>query len=165
MRHDDWRPRGDEHDDEIRAADADREATAERLRKHHLEGRLTDDELDQRLERCMAARTLGELRALVADLPGERPREARGSAWRRRALFPFFPLLPALIALALLLGAFAHAVAWHHAAWHHAAWHHGGPPYGWGFPWLLFLLIAGALFLWRRARCEEAWHARGGAER
>jgi len=34
------------------------------------DGRLTTEELDARLERALAARTLGELAELTADLPG-----------------------------------------------------------------------------------------------
>jgi hypothetical protein len=59
--------------DETRAADADRDATVEVLHDHAAAGRLEDDELDERLEVALRARTLGELRALVADLPGRAP--------------------------------------------------------------------------------------------
>jgi hypothetical protein len=54
---------------ELRASDADRERTVVRLRRHATEGRLTMDELDERCERAYAARTVGDLAALVADLP------------------------------------------------------------------------------------------------
>jgi hypothetical protein len=37
------------------------------------DGRLTAEELDERLERAMTARTYGELARLVADLPSEGP--------------------------------------------------------------------------------------------
>jgi hypothetical protein len=57
----------------LRASDADRERTAEALRRHHVDGRLDTDELQERLGRCYAARTMGELAALVADLPGDEP--------------------------------------------------------------------------------------------
>jgi hypothetical protein len=59
--------------DETRAADADRDATVGALRDHAAAGRLESDELDERLETALRARTLGELRALVADLPGASP--------------------------------------------------------------------------------------------
>jgi hypothetical protein len=61
----------------IRASDADREATAGTLRDHAVAGRLTTDELDERAGRALAARTVGELDALVADLPGHRPAPAK----------------------------------------------------------------------------------------
>jgi hypothetical protein len=56
--------------DADRAADADREAVAERLRVAAGEGRIDLEELDDRLGRAYGARTYGQLRALVADLPG-----------------------------------------------------------------------------------------------
>jgi hypothetical protein len=57
-------------DPRIRASDADRERTAALLREHHAEGRLTPEEFNDRLDRVFAARTIGELDALLADLPG-----------------------------------------------------------------------------------------------
>jgi len=57
--------------DAARAADADREAVAERLRIAAGEGRIDLAELDDRLERAYAARTYGQLRVLVADLPAQ----------------------------------------------------------------------------------------------
>jgi hypothetical protein len=55
--------------DAARAADADREAVAERLRIAAGEGRIDLEELDDRLGQAYGARTYGQLRALVADLP------------------------------------------------------------------------------------------------
>jgi uncharacterized protein DUF1707 len=60
--------------DDMRAGDADREATIESLRDHAAAGRLDSDELDERLEAALRATTFGELRALVSDLPGPTPR-------------------------------------------------------------------------------------------
>jgi hypothetical protein len=53
----------------LRASDADREQVAERLRDATVEGRLTTDELEERLGALSAARTYGELERLVRDLP------------------------------------------------------------------------------------------------
>ncbi|MFV2115020.1 DUF1707 domain-containing protein [Micromonospora sp. LOL_025] len=55
--------------DGMRAADADRQAVAERLRVAVDEGRLDLHEYDERLQRAYASRTYGELDALVVDLP------------------------------------------------------------------------------------------------
>ena len=52
-----------------RAADADREAVAERLRVAAGDGRIDLAELDERLARAYAAKTYDQLRVLVADLP------------------------------------------------------------------------------------------------
>src|SRR5512142_2970732 len=52
-----------------RAADADRESMALRLRDAAAEGRLDLNELEERLAAAYAAKTRGELDALIADLP------------------------------------------------------------------------------------------------
>ena len=52
----------------LRASDADREATAERLRVAAGEGRLDADELEERLTAAYAARWCGELERLTADV-------------------------------------------------------------------------------------------------
>jgi hypothetical protein len=57
----------------LRASDADRELTAGRLRHACAEGRLTADELDERLAAAWAARDTAELERLVADLPAPTP--------------------------------------------------------------------------------------------
>ena len=57
-------------DPRIRASDADRDRTAELLREHLAAGRLTQEEFSERLDKAYAAKTLGELDELLADLPG-----------------------------------------------------------------------------------------------
>jgi hypothetical protein len=74
----------------MRASDADRDAILSDLSEHFQAGRLTVEELDERTGRALAARTMGELGELVADLPGagtpaaaspaERPRPQCGHA-------------------------------------------------------------------------------------
>ena len=54
----------------IRASDIERDAVAERLRRAAAEGRILATELEHRLAIALRARTLGELDAVVADLPG-----------------------------------------------------------------------------------------------
>jgi hypothetical protein len=51
------------------AGSADRERTVGVLRAAFTEGRLNQDELDDRVARAYAARTYGDLWALIADLP------------------------------------------------------------------------------------------------
>lgn len=53
----------------LRASDGDREETATLLREHCAAGRLTHEELAERLDGAYGARTVGELRALLHDLP------------------------------------------------------------------------------------------------
>jgi hypothetical protein len=57
-------------DPRMRASDADRDRTAALLREHHAVGRLTPEEFDDRLDKVFTARTIGELDALLSDLPG-----------------------------------------------------------------------------------------------
>jgi hypothetical protein len=53
----------------LRASDADREAVAAKLHQAAVEGRLDAEELEERLHLALRARTYGDLRRLVADLP------------------------------------------------------------------------------------------------
>jgi uncharacterized protein DUF1707 len=55
---------------QLRAADTDRDRAAELLRQAAAEGRITFDELDERLSRAYAAKTFADLEALTSDLPG-----------------------------------------------------------------------------------------------
>ena len=64
---------------------------AESLRRYYLDGRLTQDDFDERVGKALAARTQGDLAELVRDLPqelgaagglgaaaeGQRPRDRR----------------------------------------------------------------------------------------
>ena len=55
--------------EELRASHADRDQVVEVLRVAAGDGRITAEELDDRLERALTARTYAELAALTADLP------------------------------------------------------------------------------------------------
>jgi hypothetical protein len=97
----------------LRAADADRERIAERLRKSHAEGRLDLTEFQQRLELCYEAKTMGELGTLVSDLPRQDEGDARASrgpylpwGWRLASLVPI------LIVLIVVSAAFSHHGFW-----------------------------------------------------
>jgi len=57
----------------LRIGDAERDAAAADLGEHYAAGRLTIDELHERLDAVFAARTLGQLTKIMADLPGSRP--------------------------------------------------------------------------------------------
>jgi hypothetical protein len=65
---------------EMRASDTDRERTADRLRTAAGHGRITLDELEERLEAAYAAKTYGELVPLTFDLPVEDARLDPGPA-------------------------------------------------------------------------------------
>ena len=53
----------------LRVSDQQREQAADALRDHFAAGRLTDDELNERLDAALEAKTEPELNALLADLP------------------------------------------------------------------------------------------------
>jgi hypothetical protein len=55
--------------DEMRAADADRQAVADALKTALDEGRLDLHEYDERLQKAYAAKTYGDLDGLLGDLP------------------------------------------------------------------------------------------------
>jgi len=55
--------------DQLRASHEDRDRVVEMLRVAAGDGRLTAEELDERLEVALTARTYGQLAALVKDLP------------------------------------------------------------------------------------------------
>jgi Domain of unknown function (DUF1707) len=99
-------------DDRIRVSDADRDRVAARLRDHFAEGRLTQDELDERLSAALNAKTFGDLRGLMTDLPeptpvmpraGQLPPQAAPRPWavyRHRA--PVLPLVLLVLLVAVL---------------------------------------------------------------
>jgi len=62
-------PRDEDEPGAINASDAEREATCDVLRAAAAEGRLTFDELADRVEAALASRTRAELARLTRDLP------------------------------------------------------------------------------------------------
>ncbi|WP_146615977.1 DUF1707 SHOCT-like domain-containing protein [Nonomuraea aridisoli] len=56
--------------DDLRVGDAEREQTMAALREHFAQGRLTHEELDERLDQALAAKTGRDLARVTADLPG-----------------------------------------------------------------------------------------------
>jgi hypothetical protein len=73
---------GDQRRASLRASDADRERFVAALRQHHVDGRLTAEELDERTGKAYAARTLGDLDALATDLPPlQPPSPPQPAAW------------------------------------------------------------------------------------
>src|SRR5271157_3788563 len=77
-------PGGEIARSELRASYDDRDRVVELLRVSAGDGRLTAEELDERLERAMTARTYGELARLVADLPAEGAVASPGTAPRAK---------------------------------------------------------------------------------
>lgn len=53
----------------VRVGDADREAVAAQLREHYADGRLTLEELNERIDQTFAAKTKADLNTVMRDLP------------------------------------------------------------------------------------------------
>ena len=85
--------------DDLRAGNAEREVVVSRLNEAFGEGRLDLGELDQRIAQAYAAKTMGDLRPLLADLP---PAAGRPAAVSRPAPPPAAPR-PASLDLSLNL--------------------------------------------------------------
>jgi Domain of unknown function (DUF1707) len=72
-----WRvPGHSRYDYDIRIGDAERDAAMAQLRDHFVAGRLTFDELTERIDLALTAKTQGHIDRLLADLPRP-PRSAR----------------------------------------------------------------------------------------
>ena len=129
---------------QMKASDADRDAVLSDLSEHFQAGRLDAGEFEDRSGRALAARTWGELRDLLQDLPaGPRiPATASPGVPPRR---PFGRAVLVPVAVLAVIG-IAAAMSPGHA---HARW---------GVLWLLFpiLLIA------RRMTCSAGPARRSG---
>jgi hypothetical protein len=129
-------------DPSLRAADADRDAVADRLRVAHTEGRLTVEEFQQRLDGAFAARTMGDLAALTRDLPARPAETARtgDEAQPSRAVRP----RPTRPPLAVVWGSWLTAVLVCTAIWAVVSLSEGDAGYFWPVwvagPWGAVLL-------------------------
>jgi hypothetical protein len=95
----------------LRASDADRERVANVLREAAGDGRLTMDELDERLDAVYAAKTYAELEPITHDLPdADAPNPpAHASATRDPARFGGVPTSSGAVAI---LGGFTRKGDW-----------------------------------------------------
>ena len=98
--------------DRMRVSDSDRDQAAAQLRDYYAEGRLTAEELDERVTATLNARTAGDLRRVMADLPSPAvvqpgpdapPYAARAWGLRRRRGPRVLPLVLLLLFAAILL--------------------------------------------------------------
>ena len=110
---------------DLRASDADRERTLTELRGHASEGRLTVEELAERTDAALAARTRGALDALTADLPrAPRRRDPQRARSARTAEFrTYLSVMLLLVAIWALTGAGYPWFVW--------------PALGWGIAFVL----------------------------
>ena len=92
----------------LRVGDAERRRVVEHLQRHFVDGRLTSDELSERMGQALAARTVADLQKPLADLPSldaPTPASAAERWWTRFTTFPGVILLAivGLMALTWLL--------------------------------------------------------------
>ena len=90
---------------QMRASDADRDAVVATLSESYQAGRLTADEFDERTGRALAARTIGELSPLTADLPGTRPAEPGPVAQQAGGPGRAIPVRPGALVVLVTLAA------------------------------------------------------------
>jgi Domain of unknown function (DUF1707) len=98
-----WRvPDRTRYDYDVRIGDAERDAALTQLREHFVAGRLTFDELTERIDAALAARTQRQIDRVMADLPRpsrvSRAQPARPAEPSEAGRFLMFALL--LFALA-----------------------------------------------------------------
>jgi hypothetical protein len=97
--------RGDGH---LRASHADREQVIGTLKAAFVQGRLTADELDARVDQVYASRTYAELAEVTADIPigltGARPPRDPWRATKVAWGVVYALILPGLMTLAVLPG-------------------------------------------------------------
>lgn len=98
---------------DLRVGDADRQAVVAELQRHFIDGRLTSDELGERVAQALSARTFGELAVPLSDLPAlgdgrpsELPVPAEGR-WRSHLLSPPLGAVLILVGLLAMLWMFA----------------------------------------------------------
>lgn len=106
--------------DSLRASDRERHAVSELLSRHFVDGRLDQEELDERIGAALRAKTRGDLASLLADLPRlDAAPPTRSPTPRRRtrrlAALALAVALPPFLMAASLLGHVraSRAVLWH----------------------------------------------------
>jgi uncharacterized protein DUF1707 len=142
-------------DDSIRVSDADRDHVTAQLRDHFAAGRITPGELDERLSAALNAKTFGDLRRIMADLPGPvaaplgtaSPSLRAAPAWAVRRRPPFLPL----ILIALLVTLLIPGTGWLLAAFVNVIL----------LFWLMTFVVGAVAF----GRSRRRWHHYGGRQR
>lgn len=100
----------------LRASDAERDTVVTELAEHLKDGRLRQDEFDERMGRAVNARTRGELDGLLTDLPKPVPAPLP-AAPRARLPFPLVAIAIFITGMMLLGGISRAAAAGGHPVW------------------------------------------------
>lgn len=94
---------GAERDRRMRTSQAERDRVVDQLRDHAAAGRLEVDELEERVERALGARTRGDLADVTKDLPrATRPRRRGAAARGLAAAAATAAVLPLIVGIAIL---------------------------------------------------------------
>ncbi len=116
------------YDYDLRIGDAERDAAMTQLREHFVAGRLTFDELTERIDTALTAKTQRQIDRLMADLPGP-PKVTRAEA----AIPVPAPDAGRFLVLAMLLFALATWIlimAWMSRHAYYGPYPHWPPPPG-----------------------------------
>jgi len=101
---------GAPRDRSLRVGDKERDGVSEILRQAHVEGRLDDDEFQERIERCLTAKSYADLDRLIADVPRQRTdTRASSQRWGSRPWPVPFVFIPLALIAAVVIGG--------HVAW------------------------------------------------
>ncbi len=115
---------------DMRASDTDRERVVSRLKGHASEGRLDATELEERVAGALAAKSVGELERLEADLPPVVVRQER-SAWKPAGeVRAYLCVIALLVAIWALTGAGYFWPVWPALGWGIALFSPGGCAFG-----------------------------------
>lgn len=135
--------------DEMRAADSDRQAVADKLKKALDEGRLDLLEYDERLQKAYAAKTYGDLEGLLDDIPDTLPVPAKPTGPVPRTAAPAARSERAGQLVKAWLGGFGGIFVIGTVIWLVSSIVSGHLQYFWPV-WLLIPMAVGALGRWHR---------------
>jgi hypothetical protein len=125
----------------VRIGDTERDRAIATLGDHFAAGRLSREELDERVEAAMEARFDDDLEPLFADLPVPEPVSEPLAGARRPTVWPVLMWLMPVVLLAMVITAVLVGAPW----------------ILWGFFWVF--LFSG---LWRRRRYHPGYRVRRG---
>jgi hypothetical protein len=98
------------YDLDLRIGDAERDAAMEQLQEHFVAGRLTLDELTERIDLALAAKTQRHIDGLMADLP--RPPKAARDQSQQTALDQDASRFVVLAVMLFMLATWVLMLAW-----------------------------------------------------
>ncbi len=139
-------------DPNMRVSHAERTEVTDRLSKHYGDGRLDEEEFNERLDRAMKAKTRADLDGLFDDLPGlDGPAPAPSAARapvvrppRRPSRLPRIVFLAFVVLAAIMVGQVLARPLFFPFGGGLFPW---GWSWGWHIPWLLIGIV---VFLWWR---------------